>query len=260
MREQNCGIASIDFWDRNAKWYELWLEHNRYHGRIIEILNSFVKPGWKILDIGAGSGVLSLPLAEKGCVITALEPSAAMRMLLEKEISRKGVKSIKIDSRSWENIPLNGIKKYDLIIASNSLHLTFYGFMTALKKIFLSDASNVFVVSEKQFIECPICDNFEGYSLFLTDKYLIESSNAYHCFEEAFEHWSFKNQRFPDKEEKDFILSELVYENGHILKKGTAEVCVYRWGKINTIDNFIHENLRRGNNEIRRDSFYSAVY
>ncbi|NWF99085.1 MAG: class I SAM-dependent methyltransferase [Nitrospirae bacterium] len=260
MREQVIGSNSIDFWNKNAKWYELWLEHNQYHRSIITLLNSFVKPGWRVLDIGAGSGVLSLPLAEKGCVVTALEPSEAMRMLLEKEISSKRIESIIIDSRSWEDIPLNEIKKYDLVIASNSLHLTFYGFITALKKIFLSEPGNVFVVSEKQFIDCALGDNFNGYSLFLSSKYSVESSYVYHCFEEAFDHWSFKNQRIPDKKDKDYILSDLVYENGHIWKKGTADVCVYHWGKINTFDNFIHENPREVNNEFRSDSFYSTIY
>ncbi len=260
MSEKKSRAASIEFWNENAKWYELWVKHNQYHRKIIELLNSFVKPGWKVLDIGAGSGVLSLPLAENGCFITAVEPSAAMRTLLEKEISIREIKSIKINSRRWENIPLKEKKKYDLIIASNSLHLTFYGFITALKKVFLSEPRNVFVVTEKQFIDYIPYDNFEGYSLFLSDKYSVESSYVYHCLDEAFEHWSFKNQRLPDEKEKDFILSRLIYEKGHIWKKSTAEVCIYRWGKINAIDSFIHENLREVNNEFRFDSFCSVVY
>jgi len=40
-----------------------------------------VEPGWKVLDIGAGNGVLSLPLCAIGCEVTALEPSWGMRSL-----------------------------------------------------------------------------------------------------------------------------------------------------------------------------------
>lgn len=260
MREWDINTASINFWDRNSKWYELWLEHNQYHKRIIEILNSFVQPGWKVLDIGAGSGVLSLPLAERGCILTAIEPSSAMRMLLEKEISRKKIKSINIDPRSWESIPLNEINKYDLIVASNSLHLTIYGFINALRKIFLSRPENIFIVSEKQFINCSINNNLEGYSLFLSDKYSVESSYAYHCYEEAIEHWSFKNQRIPCEKEKVLILSNLVFENGHIWKKGSAEVCIYHWRKTNTFNNFINDNSKGVKDEFKLGSNYCAVY
>ena len=29
--------ASVTFWDGYAPWYKLWMEHNHYHNRIIEI-------------------------------------------------------------------------------------------------------------------------------------------------------------------------------------------------------------------------------
>ena len=67
--------ASVKFWDGYAPWLKLWIEHNRYHDRIIELLTSMVEPGWKVLDIGAGNGVLSLPLSAIGCAVTAIEPS-----------------------------------------------------------------------------------------------------------------------------------------------------------------------------------------
>ena len=63
--------ATVDYWDGNAKWHKLWVEHNAYHNKIIQLLTTFVQPGWKVLDIGAGNGVLSLPLCAIGCRVTA---------------------------------------------------------------------------------------------------------------------------------------------------------------------------------------------
>jgi hypothetical protein len=53
--------VTVEYWDGNAKWYKLWIEHNEYHGRILEILMTFVQPGWKVLDIGAGKEDISAP-------------------------------------------------------------------------------------------------------------------------------------------------------------------------------------------------------
>jgi 2-polyprenyl-3-methyl-5-hydroxy-6-metoxy-1,4-benzoquinol methylase len=46
------------------------MEHNNYHERIVEVLSSMVKPDWRILDIGAGNGMLSLPLCAMGFLST----------------------------------------------------------------------------------------------------------------------------------------------------------------------------------------------
>ncbi|MDX9715392.1 MAG: hypothetical protein RBT37_08180 [Dissulfurispiraceae bacterium] len=80
MAEKICErAASIAFWDGYAPWYKQWIDHSKYHNRIIEALTAIVKPCWKVLDIGAGSGVLSFPLCAIECEVTALEPSVGMR-------------------------------------------------------------------------------------------------------------------------------------------------------------------------------------
>ena len=45
-------------------------------------LTTMVSPGWRVLDMGAGSGILSLPRCTIGCEVTAMEPSIGMRSLL----------------------------------------------------------------------------------------------------------------------------------------------------------------------------------
>ncbi len=75
--------STVAFWDGYAQWYKLWMEHNHYHDEIINILLTQTEPEWKVLDIGAGNGVLSLPLCAFGCDVIALEPSKGMRNLLQ---------------------------------------------------------------------------------------------------------------------------------------------------------------------------------
>lgn len=93
-----CPIpASVAYWNGYAPWYRRWRTHNDYHEPILEELGRMVQPGWRILDIGAGDGVLALPLGERGCRVTALEPAIRLRARLVDEARLTGG----LKSRSW---------------------------------------------------------------------------------------------------------------------------------------------------------------
>jgi len=96
--------ADVSYWDGYSQWYQSWYEHNDYHHGILETLMEMVRPGWKVLDIGAGNGVLSLPLCAIGCEVRALEPSAGMRNLLHQETAKRDIHWIRVDHRRWEDI------------------------------------------------------------------------------------------------------------------------------------------------------------
>jgi len=226
--------ASVAYWDKNAKWHKVWAEHNTYHSRIIDILKTFVLPGWRVLDIGAGNGVLSIPLSALGCRVTALEPSEGMRKLLEDESRRKSLTAFPIEFRKWEDMPLQEVYGYDLIVASNSLHLTEIGFTAALQKVFLAKPINAFIILEKSSLELPAKSTFQEYECFFEEHYITESSYAYHCHEDAFEHWCFRRGRLPGLSERPEIISALSHDRGHLWSKGQAKVNMYWWTKKNS--------------------------
>lgn len=130
--------ATVGFWDGYARWYKLWMDHNNYHDRILDVLLSRAEPGWKVLDIGAGNGVLSMPLCAIGCDVTVIEPSIGMRNLIYEEAFKRGIDWLKVDERRWEEVTFHDYQNFDLIIACNSLHLTQAGFDHALQRIFQS--------------------------------------------------------------------------------------------------------------------------
>jgi ubiquinone/menaquinone biosynthesis C-methylase UbiE len=230
MKKIICRRATtVQFWDGYAKWYKLWIEHTNYHDRIIEVLTTVVEPGWKVLDIGAGNGVLSLPLCAIGCDVTVLEPSIGMRNLLFEEAFKRGIDWFKIDERRWEDIPVFEIKGYDLIMACNSLHLTESGFKSSVEKIFNAKPKNVFVVSELCSPEIRVKWRYGDYTMLFTKCYESESSFAYHHLEEVFEHWTFKKGHALCPDEKMKIKSKLIFKNGHFWIEDYARIEMSWW-------------------------------
>ena len=61
-----------------------------------------VSPVWRVLDIGAGSGILSLPLCAIGCDGTAMEPSIGMRSLLYEEALNSGLTGLEAAKINWK--------------------------------------------------------------------------------------------------------------------------------------------------------------
>lgn len=89
-------------------------------GRVPHQLTSLDIPTeCSVLDIGSGPGTLAVPLAAKGCKVTALEPSSAMLEVMEKYRTAKGAPEIQTIHASFEDAVLP--EKYDYVIASYSL-------------------------------------------------------------------------------------------------------------------------------------------
>ena len=55
-----------------------------------------------VLDIGAGSGRWTVPLAKIARIVTAVEPSGAMRDMLIENIASAKLKNVQIVQTSWE--------------------------------------------------------------------------------------------------------------------------------------------------------------
>jgi ubiquinone/menaquinone biosynthesis C-methylase UbiE len=70
--------ASPTFWAEQEERYRLSLAHNDYVERVLAVLDPKLRATDRILDVGGGSGVLALPLAQKVRWLTVVEPSLAL--------------------------------------------------------------------------------------------------------------------------------------------------------------------------------------
>jgi len=109
--------AARRYWTRARK------NHKQRIESIIEDLN--VSPTSRILDIGSGPGIISIPLAERVSHLTAVDPSPGMIAVLKEKMVEQGVSNIQCLQKYWEEIdPAADLEPpYDIIIASLSLDM-----------------------------------------------------------------------------------------------------------------------------------------
>jgi SAM-dependent methyltransferase len=107
----------MGFWNRcKAEWYARGIKTSTLGRIAAPIIIERSKGARNYLDIGSGCGTLSVPLAEAGKRVTALDSSEAMIELLHKEMERKGLSGIKTKNQKWD---AEKVAPHDAIIVSN---------------------------------------------------------------------------------------------------------------------------------------------
>ncbi len=72
-----------------------------------------------IIDIGAGSGRWTIPLARIARTVTAVEPSAAMITVLRGNLVPAGVSNVEIVQSSWEEAV---VQPHDIIVCAHAMY------------------------------------------------------------------------------------------------------------------------------------------
>ena len=147
MQQNDNVIAWADFWARSTfnpmklgnedQMAEKWNRRSENFGKTMgtdarrkrtERVLGFLKDGGffangaKVLDIGCGTGSLSLPLARMGAVVTALDISSGMLKKVEKTAKEENL-NIQIIEGSWwsTDIATLGLAgQFDLVIAART--------------------------------------------------------------------------------------------------------------------------------------------
>ena len=103
-----------------------------------------VRPDDTVLDMGAGTGRLAVPLAGRAAHVTALDPSGGMLGILKRRMEEAGYQNYSCVRMKWEDVGIGrDIEPHDLVIAAFSLG--FYDLWAALSKLDQAAKRSVYI-------------------------------------------------------------------------------------------------------------------
>lgn len=95
-------VGAARIWsERKARWYLRAAMRGDYAERVLEAIAPLLVTARTALDVGAGVGALSLPLARRLDRVTALEPAPAMAALLRDEAARRALDNVEVLEHAW---------------------------------------------------------------------------------------------------------------------------------------------------------------
>ncbi|MCL5947438.1 MAG: class I SAM-dependent methyltransferase [Chloroflexi bacterium] len=108
------------FWDRRAAQFRRMSEqHDPDRDLLVTLLKEALQPNGSFLDVGAGTGRYTLPIAAVTQHVTAVEPSTAMRQHLEERLTAARLTNVTIIPASWEDA---AVEPHDVVLAAHVLY------------------------------------------------------------------------------------------------------------------------------------------
>jgi SAM-dependent methyltransferase len=136
----------------NAERYDI-SSRSKYDDRVkITIAGLDIKENSRVLDIGAGPGTLTIPIAPLVNEVTAIEPGDGMVSILNEHAKKKNITNITSIKKRWEDVDISRdlCGEYDVVIAS--LSLTMYNIQEALEKMNAASSDYIYLF---WFVDLP---------------------------------------------------------------------------------------------------------
>lgn len=128
----NHGKDLAAHWDSRARLFNKRVMKNRERAKSqVAILG--LTQAETVLDVGAGTGRLALPMARQAKSVTAVDQSSGMLACLKENMAAEGIGNIRCIQKSWQDVALDEIEPHDVVLSSNSLGV--YDLKEALSKM-----------------------------------------------------------------------------------------------------------------------------
>ncbi|MEV6423987.1 class I SAM-dependent methyltransferase [Streptomyces sp. NPDC051662] len=79
------------------------------------------RPGSRVLEVGCGTGQATVPLAERGCRITAVEAGARMAAVARRNLAEARADAVEVVTADFERWPLPE-EPFDVVVAATAFH------------------------------------------------------------------------------------------------------------------------------------------
>jgi SAM-dependent methyltransferase len=135
------GSDPAALWNKRASAYQK-ITKDEINATEQELAILDLKNGDTVLDVGAGTGRLAVPIAHVAAHVTALDPSGGMLALLRERMEAEGRNNYSCVQMRWEDVHIGkDVEPHDLVIAAFSLGL--YDLAEALQKLELAACRSV---------------------------------------------------------------------------------------------------------------------
>jgi SAM-dependent methyltransferase len=114
------GRDNADFWARRAGQYRRYAEVADEDYPVVQRVLALLPPGGSVLDVGAGTGRLALPLARHACEVVAVEPQATMAAYLTEDAAAVGLDNIRLVQDGWLEAQA-GLDPADVVLCAGVL-------------------------------------------------------------------------------------------------------------------------------------------
>ncbi len=110
----------VAYWDRKAKAFNRRVMKQRGLAEL-QVACLSLQPHEIVLDVGAGTGRLAIPMARVASSVTALDRSGGMLACLRENMQAEGIANIKCIQKDWEDLDVTELPQHDVVVSSNSL-------------------------------------------------------------------------------------------------------------------------------------------
>jgi len=116
----HTGDEAAAFWDKRSLSYEKNVSQSSYTDDLLKRMS--LSPEYSVLDVGGGSGLMAVPIAQKAHSVTVLDISNGMLKLLMEKTKALGISNISIVNKNWYEMDVRAeIKPHDIVLASRFL-------------------------------------------------------------------------------------------------------------------------------------------
>ena len=122
----------VAHWDSRAEVFNKRVMKNKERSES-QVAMLGLTSGETVLDMGAGTGRLALPMARLAKSVTALDQSSGMLSCLQENMAAEGLKNIRCIQKSWQDVSPGELEPHDVVLSSNSLGV--YDLREALAKM-----------------------------------------------------------------------------------------------------------------------------